>query len=134
VDRVFLDANVLFSASYKPSKLIKLWEMPNIQLITSEYALEEAYRNLEIIRKESLPTLEFLVKTLEISKEVIDKSLNLYSDIKIVDKDKPIIVSAIFSKATHLLTGDKKHFGDILGKKIRGVLILTPSDYMQSKK
>jgi predicted nucleic acid-binding protein len=47
VDRVFLDANVLFSAAYRSdSGLLKLWKLKRTKLITSTYALEEARTNL----------------------------------------------------------------------------------------
>ena len=44
-------------------------------------------------------------------------------------KDRPILVAAIAAQATHLLTGDFKHFGPLYGKRIHGVLILSPSTY-----
>ena len=47
MDRVFLDADALFSAAYRTdSDLGRLWEL-DIELITSEYAIEEARRNLD---------------------------------------------------------------------------------------
>ena len=47
LDRLFLDANVLFSAAYRQgSGLLRLWELPDAELVTSSYALEEARRNL----------------------------------------------------------------------------------------
>ncbi len=47
MDRVFLDANVLFSAAYRPDAgLRKLWSLPKVELITSTQAREETRRNL----------------------------------------------------------------------------------------
>jgi hypothetical protein len=47
VDRVFLDANVLFSASYREdSGLLRLWQLKETELVTSPYALDEARRNV----------------------------------------------------------------------------------------
>jgi len=47
VDRVFVDANVLFSAAYSPTrKLGKLWSFPDIEIISSSYASAEAMRNI----------------------------------------------------------------------------------------
>ena len=43
VDRVFLDANVLFSAAYSEgSRLRELWRLAETELLTSAFALEEA--------------------------------------------------------------------------------------------
>ena len=47
-DILFLDANILFSASYRnQSGLLKLWEIKSVNLISSVYAVEEARRNLD---------------------------------------------------------------------------------------
>ena len=43
MDQVFLDVNVLFSAAYRvDTPLRKLFSLPNVMLVTSAYALEEA--------------------------------------------------------------------------------------------
>lgn len=47
MDRLFLDANVLFSAAYRAGAGIKkLWALEDCVLLTSNYAIEEARRNL----------------------------------------------------------------------------------------
>ena len=47
MDRVFLDANVIFSAAYRPdSGLAVLWRRAGATLLTSAYAVDEARRNL----------------------------------------------------------------------------------------
>ena len=47
MDRLFLDANVLFSAAYKPdARVRRLWSIKGVSLCTSRYALEEARINL----------------------------------------------------------------------------------------
>jgi predicted nucleic acid-binding protein len=49
VDRVLLDANVLFSAAMRPKAgLPRLWALEDVTLITSDYAIEEARSNLEL--------------------------------------------------------------------------------------
>lgn len=45
--RLFLDANVLFSAAYREDAGVRrLWSASNAELVTSDYAVEEATRNL----------------------------------------------------------------------------------------
>jgi predicted nucleic acid-binding protein len=45
--RLFLDANVLFSAAYRPEAgLVRLWTLKDVVLCTSHYAAEEASLNL----------------------------------------------------------------------------------------
>jgi predicted nucleic acid-binding protein len=47
IDRLFLDANVLFSAAYQPdSGIARLWKFKDVELLTSAYAAEEARVNL----------------------------------------------------------------------------------------
>jgi uncharacterized protein len=47
MDRLFLDANVLFSAAYRPDAgLGQLWKLEGAILCSSHYALEEARINL----------------------------------------------------------------------------------------
>ena len=65
MDRVFLDANVLFSAAYRPgSGLVALWRLTTPQLLTSAYALSEAERNLT--REDQRRRLAALVRSCEI--------------------------------------------------------------------
>ena len=62
MDRVFLDANVLYSAAYlSQSRLRELWDLSDAELLTSPYALEEVRRNLSLDRPERLPDLGNLV-------------------------------------------------------------------------
>jgi hypothetical protein len=62
VDRVFLDANILYSASYKDtSALRKLWEPTEVELLTSYYAVDEAHRNLAIDKPGQIESLAQLI-------------------------------------------------------------------------
>lgn len=49
-DRLFLDANVLFSAAYREDAGVAfLWSLDDVVLSTSSYAIEEAERSLTAI-------------------------------------------------------------------------------------
>lgn len=128
MERVFLDANVLFSAAYKQTKLRSLWTLSNVTLITSSYAVAEAEINLAKERPETLTELEDLLH-----KVMIIKTLNrqTFVSITLEKKDQPILLAAIDAQATHLLTGYIKHFGHLFGVYVEGVLILTPAQYFQ---
>lgn len=68
MDRLFLDANVLFSAAYREeSPLRRLWRQPRAELITSAYALVEVERHLDAERKRRL---QDLVQGMEIVPDV----------------------------------------------------------------
>ena len=61
---VFLDANVLFSAAYRPDAgLLRLWELADVVLISSDYAVEEARRNLDT--PEQLERLETNIRLMK---------------------------------------------------------------------
>jgi uncharacterized protein len=51
--------------------------------------------------------------------------------LRLPEKDIPIIFAAIEAHATHLLTGDVRHFGAYFGKKIEGVMIILPGEYLR---
>lgn len=128
MDRVFLDANVLFSAAYSPDTgLRRLWKRPDTRLISSIYAAEEARRNLNAPGQRD--ALEGLLDNVELTPAASRESAHLLS-IELPDKDRPILSAAVSAGATHLLTGDFRHFGPYYGEKIGGVLILPPADYL----
>jgi len=49
------------------------------------------------------------------------------------DKDRPVLLAAIGVGATHLLTGDFRHFGPYYGKRIEGVVVLPPGESFASR-
>ena len=127
--RVFLDANVLFSAAWlEDSGLARLWRVPGATLITSRYALAEAERNLETDEQRS--RLGAFVKGVQLVDAVAGGQLP--DGVNLVEKDAPILLAAIEAGATHLLTGDRRHFADLYGKSVKGVRILPPAEYMKS--
>lgn len=127
--RVFLDANVLFSAAWnEDSGLARLWKLPLATLVTSRHACAEAERNLDT--DEQRQRLQRLVSALAFVDAPPDASLP--SNVELVAKDVPILLAAIESGATHLLTGDRRHFGHLYGKTLSGVKILMPAAYLKS--
>ena len=124
--RLFLDANVLFSAAYKATRLRTLWENDQ-QLLTSNYAVQEARRNIHAVRPDALDMLEVLLKPIKLTAE--GNIRDIPANITLPKKDQPILAAAIQAQATHLLTGDVKHFGAYFGQVINNVLILAPAQY-----
>jgi uncharacterized membrane protein YhhN len=110
VDRVFLDANVLFSAAYRSdSGLRVLWRRPGAVLLTSAHAVDEARRNLS--GDDQRRRLDTLAHRCEIvptpTAAVLPEELVLPPD------DSAIFLAAMAAGAT------------------AGVLILPPSIYLQ---
>lgn len=130
MDRVFLDANILFSAAYGLSTLDRLWGLSKEKkciLIVSQYVIEEARRNLTT--KKQLRKLESYLIGMEIAQEA---DPNMDCPMALPDKDKPVLMAAVSAKADYLLTGDIRHFGKYFGKEIMGVKILRVRDYFIS--
>jgi len=128
MDRLFLDANVLFSAAYRlDSGLLHLWRLRTATLCSSPYALEEARINLsEELQRDRL-------KKLSIKIELFDAAIKRLPDgVSLPEKDIPIMLAAIEGQATHLLTGDLRHFGSYFGKRIAGILIIPPGEYLRA--
>jgi predicted nucleic acid-binding protein len=126
VDRLFLDANILFSAAYREkAPLRRLWHETRAQLLTSTYALVEAERHLA---EEQRRRLAELMQKVEIVADV--PAGDLPGGVALPEKDAPILAAAIASGATHLITGDRRDFGALYGERIGGVLVLPPRDYL----
>ena len=128
--RIFLDANVLFSAAYKSgTEISQLWNLKDVRLCSSRYSLEEARVNLE--NAEQHTRLAELAGVLDFFEPT---NHELPTAIRLPDKDIPIMLAAIEARANYLLTGDKRHFGSYYGKKIAGVTILPPSQYFKIRR
>lgn len=57
----------------------------------------------------------------------------LPGSIRLPEKDAPILLAAIDLRATHLITGDIRHFGQYFGKTIEGVRVISPADYLRRR-
>ncbi len=121
-----MDANVLFSAAYRPdAALARLWQLERVELMTFAYAAEEARLNLtEEDQRLRLATLLERVR-------MISEVAPFPPGVKLAAKDQPILQAALQARATHLLTGDKKHFGSYFGRRVGGVRILPPAVYFE---
>ena len=131
MDRLFLDANILFSATYRNDAGVqRLWSAPNSELVTSDYAIEEAARNLA--DADQRERLDGLLESVEIvPARVLDPDLR--GDVQLRDKDWPILSGAVAAGATHLITGDIRDFGSYFGQEVLGILILPPSEYLRAR-
>jgi predicted nucleic acid-binding protein len=123
--RLFLDANILFSAAYQEgSPLVRLWKLQGAELSTSAYAMDEARRNLDSdVQRGRLERLAASLRFVQEGPLLVGIAEQLRA------KDAPILAAAVASGATHLLTLDRRDFGRFFGQRVGGVLILHPRDY-----
>jgi uncharacterized protein len=121
LDRIFLGANILFSATY----------LENSELLSSAYAAEEARRNLVLGRPPAVIRLGRLTPKLTLVNPPGD--LKLAAAVRLDSKDRPILLAAIHGKADFLLTGDGRHFDHLYGKHVEGVMVVRPVQYFEDR-
>ena len=129
MDRVFLDANVLFSAAYaEGSGLTQLWRRKGTRLLASGYVIEEARRNFD--NAAARDRLEALLEGVE---QVGDPAAALDPEMEkgLPENDRPVLRAAMAAGASHLLSGDRRAFGAWYGKRLAGVLVLRPAEYLR---
>lgn len=128
MDRLFLDANVLFSTAYGSPRIGSLWQRAaegGCRLLASQYVIEEARRNLDETQQQRLGQL---LRPIE---EVADFPTARPCPIDLPDKDIPVLWAAVAAKASHLLSGDVRHFGPYFGQVVQGVRIMRPAAYLK---
>jgi uncharacterized protein len=119
--KIFLDANILFSAAYGSPALKRLWEKARAgryHLLTSEYVVEEARRILQTDQQQ-----ERLSRCLSSVRMVPEADPGMPCPLNLPEKDVPFFMAAMKAKAECLVTGDLVHFGPHFGKTFYGVKI-----------
>ena len=127
MDRLFLDANVLLSAAYRSDTgLLELRKLKEVVLCSSRYALEEARINLNSeVQRTRLVRLAGKVQLFEAGERRLPRGVAL------PEKDVPIPLTAIEAHAIPLLTRDVRHFGFHFDKRVEGILVLPPGEYLR---
>lgn len=124
--RVFLDANVLFAASLGGGSA-QLWDIPELQLVTSVYAANEAFINLGN-REDGLELQDELTKLLATTEvHTVADEAGLFTPYRLKDpNDVPILGGAIATHCQYLCTADATCFGEFYGTKLDGVEVIKP--------
>ncbi len=121
--RLFLDANVLVSAAWKDaSKVTRIWEIPNAELVTSNFVLAECKRNLP--RQEQQNRLEQLLLAVRVLN--FPKAPALENPPDLPEKDQHVLAAAVLARADFLVTGDRNHFGAWFGSTVLGIRVEPP--------
>ncbi|HUF73498.1 MAG TPA: PIN domain-containing protein [Gammaproteobacteria bacterium] len=126
--RIFLDANILFSAAKSNGAVRQLLELlrdSGHTLCADDYVVAEARRNLELKAPDSGTALEDLLGQIDVAPF---EASELPSDVAALlpEKDWPVLAAAIRRRCETLVTGDRTHFGALYGKTITGVSIHSP--------
>ena len=115
---LFLDANVLFTAAHNPSGkaalVLELGTLGYWRMVPSTQAVEEASRNLTSKFPSAVSRLEILLRDMPVLPSVSGRDC----PIDLPAKDRPIFLTALRYGATHLLTGDMRHFGPFMNDEL----------------
>jgi len=125
---VFLDANVLFSAALGGEAFELIWALSNegvLRLLTSPQAYLEAERNLALKRPEALSRLADRMRQVRVVPEPRDPAPVLGLALA----DARLYRAAQAAGATVFLTGDRRHFGPLMERKLFP-RVRTPRDFL----
>ena len=132
--RVFLDANILFSACRSDGAiraLLHLLEEQGHVLVADAYVAAEARRNLSAKAPHaSLAVLDALLARVALGS--VQAQPRPSPDLGwLVDKDRPVLLAAIHLHCQVLVTGDKAHFGMAYGKSFQGVRVCSAAQLFE---
>jgi predicted nucleic acid-binding protein len=125
---IYLDSNVLFSASYGlRSRFRRFWEMANVTPVTSPYAVAEVRRHIELPAQR--PRFDELIARTRVVSDV--NPAFVPQSVRLADKDRPILAAAIAASANYLITGDKNHFSHLYFHKVSQVYVINSPDFLE---
>ncbi len=127
--RIFLDANVLFSAAKSSGAmhaLLMRLKSSGHTLVADGYVVGEARRNQEAKFPAALKDFEALMNQVEASAGTCGP---LRAEIApdLPEKDRPVLAASIHLRCQILISGDRTHFGSLYGQTVEGVAIHSPA-------
>jgi predicted nucleic acid-binding protein len=126
--RVFLDANIIFSAAKSAGavrELLARAEAAGHTLCADAYVAAEARRNLESKAPEAILALDALLTRIEVA-GFEASSVPAGVAALLPAKDQPVLAAAIRTRCHALVTGDRTHFGVLYGRVVEGVAVHSP--------
>ena len=126
--RIFLDANILFSAAKTDGAVRRLLQLllgRGHECHVDEYVVTEARRNLAIKGPAALAYLDSLLAQLRTS-PIQAANATPVDLLWLPEKDRPVLAAAIVLRCDALVTGDQTHFGKAYGKTFGGVTVYSP--------
>ncbi len=128
--RLFLDANILFSAAKTAGavrELLRLLLEADHECWVDDFVVFEARRNLGAKGPEALDELDRLLRKCRHTPAQVAGAHVRKEDVHwLPEKDRPVLAAAIHLRCDALLTGDRTHFGSNYGKAFAGVVIHSP--------
>ena len=127
--RVFLDANILFSAAKSDGAvraLVRLLVDRGHECWVDAYVVIEARRNLQAKGAEAMDVLEALLPHLRLASTTAVAAVPAADLSWLPEKDRPVLAAAMRLRCDALVTGDRTHFGAGYGHSFGGVTLYSP--------
>jgi predicted nucleic acid-binding protein len=126
--RIFLDANILFSAA-NPSgsirQLLNIARAAGHQCWADEYVIRKAHRNLFLKQRERIADFQRLLTEIHCAAKVPNLPLHGI-EASLPENDRRVLAAAIALECDALVSGDQTHFGPLYGMIVSGVRIYSP--------
>ena len=128
--RIFLDANILFSAAKSNGAVRQLLadlHGDGHSLVADAYVAAEAQRNIATkATADGVAYLQALLSRIEVHAVQYIAVASSAADW-LPQKDRPVLLAAIGCKCDVLVTGDRTHFGPGYGRIFGGVTVMSPA-------
>jgi predicted nucleic acid-binding protein len=132
--RIFLDANILFSAAKSDGavrELLELLRKAGHVLCADLYVITEARRNLEAKSEAGVAVFEAMLRQIEVV-PFRHHQLSAKRAASLPEKDRPVLAAALGEGCDALVTGDRRHFGKLYGQTIDGLAVHSPSSLAEA--
>ena len=130
--RIFLDANVLFSAAKSDGAIRQLLHrliQAQHTLVPDSYVQAEAQRNIAAkADAQAVRDLDALLGKVDVSAvQFAQSSPTLHAAaFWLPEKVRPVLLAAMVLACDALVTGDSTHFRAGYGKRFEGIAVLSP--------
>jgi predicted nucleic acid-binding protein len=125
--RIFLDANILFSAAKSDGAihaLVARLRAAKHECWVDGHVVDEARRNILAKAPDRLPRLEDVIARLNVSTVA---AAIVPADVRgLPEQDRLVVAAAVALNCDALVTGDRTHFGPLYGRRVAGVRIHSP--------
>ncbi len=125
--RIFLDANILFSAAKSDGPVhalvFRLLDAGH-ECWVDGYVIDEARRNISAKASARVQSLEALLVKVRVA--ATSPATLGAGPAGLPDKDRPVVAAAAALSCEILVTGDRTFFGKFYGRLLQGVRIHSP--------
>jgi len=108
--------------------ILEVAKRGRLHLLTSAFCYLEAWRNVELKVPEKRQALEGILEWVRLVPEARPEP---WMAGLLPEKDVPVLAAAVAAWATHLLTGDLRHFAPLMAREDLPLRVLTPGDFVR---